>query len=152
MALTSTQPLPVKQVIYTSGTSPKLTFILATPYVAPLFIGAIVITRTTTGHFSSSITPGIDATHGGKLFLYVDATTFADLRSQAVVPFKVVLSYDAVTNDVVQIDVIRDVTAVSQDVVDALAAALQQILPNQAPAALQVEGENHRRPRHPSAE
>jgi len=108
MALTLTSPLPVKQVISTSPTSPKLTFILATPLVAPLFLGAIVITRTTTDGISSSMTPGTDATHGGKLLLDVDATTFATLLARGILPFKVVLSYETLTNDVEQIDVLRD--------------------------------------------
>src|SRR5882724_4273482 len=152
MALTSTPPLPVKQVIYTSGTSPKLTFIMATPYLAPLFIGTIVITRTTTGHFSSSLTAGTGPTHGGKLLLYVDATTFADIRSQAVVPFSVVLGYDDVTDDVIQIEILRTLAAASQDLADALVAALQQILPNPVPPpAPPGQSESLRRP-HPSAE
>jgi hypothetical protein len=108
MSLTSTSPLPVKQVISTSPTSPLLTFVLATPLVAPLFLGSIVITRTTTDHLSSSMTPGTDATHPGQLFLDVDATTFSNLRTQAVLPFKVVLSYDTLTNKVTEIDIFRD--------------------------------------------
>jgi hypothetical protein len=127
MALTATQPLPVKQVIYTSSGGGKLTFILATPYLASLYLGSIVITRTTSGHISGTITPGADATHGGKALIYVDATTFADARSQAIVPFKVVLSYDTSSYDIVHFDILRDVAAVSRDLLEALMLSPQHV-------------------------
>jgi hypothetical protein len=149
MAFISTQPLPVSRVIYTSSSSGKLTFILTKP-LAPLFIGTIVITRTTSGALSSSVTPGADAAHPGKVLLYVDESTFADLRAQAVVPFKVTLSYDDVTLDVVQLELVRDVAAVSQDLVDALVVALRQVLPNSPGPALLADSESRRV--YPSAE
>ncbi len=108
MSLTSTPPLPVKQVIYTSSSGGKLTFILATPYLEQFFLGSVVITRATSGYTSGKIDRGADATHGGKASVYVSQPIFADLHAQAIVPFKVVLSYDTVTNDVVDVDIIRE--------------------------------------------
>lgn len=151
MPLTSTPPMPVSKVISTGSSSAKLTFILSPPYQSPLFIATIIITQSSGEHFSSSLTPGIDKQHGGKLYLYVDAATFAVLQCQAVVPFKVVLSYDTTTDEVVQIDVVRDVAAVNQDLIAAMAAALRQAMPNEGAQALLAEGEGPRRS-HPSAE
>jgi len=155
MSLSSTPPLSVSKVITTAsivgGTVSKLTLILPAPYQAPLFLAVVIISQSTTGRFSSSLTPGTNATHGGKLYLYVDAATFAVLLAQGVVPFKVVLSYDTNTNDVVQIELVRDVAAVNQDLVAALVIALQQALPNGERQAMLAEGEAPRRS-HPSAE
>jgi hypothetical protein len=129
MALISTQALPVKQVIFTSSGSGKLTFILNTPYLASLFLGTIVLTRVTSGPaISGTIIRGTDATHGGKALLYVDATTFDSAHGQ-VLPFKIVLGYDDVTFDVVQLDFIHDVAHASQASVDAVLEAVQALLP-----------------------
>jgi len=127
MSANTTPPLPVKQVIYTSGSSPMLTFILATPYLSELFLGGIVITRTSTGTATDIIVPGTDQAHGGKVSMFVDPTTFADLRAQAIVPFKVVLTYDLSVSDVLRIDIIRNVAALSQDMAEALLAAVQDL-------------------------
>jgi hypothetical protein len=149
MALTATQPMPVIQVITTSLTSPKLTFVLDTPYVGPFFLKTIIVTRTAVPT-PNVMVPGASSTSGGKLYLYVDAATMTDLHALGNPPYNLVLSYDTVTSDVVQLDVIRDVASKSQDLVDALVIALQQIFPDSAKALL-VEGEKRRR-NHPSAE
>lgn len=155
MSLSPTPALPVSKVITTAsildGSVTKLTLVFSPLYLAPLFLGAIIISQSTTGRFSSSLSPGPDAKHGGKLYLYVDAATFAILQAQAVVPFKIVLSYDVNTSDVVQLDIVRDVAAVNQDLVAAMVIALQQALPNAAGQALVADGEGPRHS-HPSAE
>jgi hypothetical protein len=125
MALIATQPLPVGRVIYTSSYSNKLTFVLPAPYLEPLFLQTIVITRVTSQP-SSSLTPGVAATSGGKALIYLNAADFAALVAQRVLPFKVVLSYDDVTLDVIKLELQRDASSVTASLVQRLVVTLVQ--------------------------
>ena len=98
LAIVTTPLMPVRQVINTSSSSGKLTFIL-TP-ASPLFIGTIVLTKVTSATpISGTLVRGVDATHPSKILLYVNGATFDAARSH-VLPFKVDLGYDDVTLDV----------------------------------------------------
>jgi hypothetical protein len=113
MALLSTQALPVTQIITTYVGSGMLTFTMSTPYLAPFHVATIVITRRASGTTSGTIIQGTDTTHGGSVLVSVDTATFTSLRSQAKLPFSVVLNYDTVTNKVVRLDIHPDSPGVS---------------------------------------
>ena len=132
MALTSTSALSVNQVISPSTTGSKVTFMLAP--VAPLWIGSVAITNSPTGHFSGNLTAGTDAIkHTGKVAIYVDAAAFADIRAHAVMPFQVIVSYNTNTFEVVELELVRDLTVLSRTLADAVAAAIKSAsLPAQA--------------------
>jgi hypothetical protein len=101
-----TQPLPVSSIISTYVNSGMLTFVMASPYVPPLHVATIVITRKASGPTSGTIIPGADTTHGGSVLVSVDPATFTALRAQAMLPFRVVVSYDTLTNKVVQLEIV----------------------------------------------
>lgn len=145
MSFTVTQPMSVTKVITTSIYSNKLTFLVKP--VSPLFVNSIVITRSADGQFSSDINAGADAAHPGKVQIYLNDSSFTSLHAQAVLPFKVILTYDDLTLDVIQLELVRELAAVSDDLVASLVIALQQVLPNlpNGPApALLAERENGR--------
>ena len=102
MSTSTTPPLTVAGIIPPPLGGSKLTFTLSTPYQATLYLASIVITRATTG--SSKILPGTDPTHGGRVLMYVDASTFTGLCSLAM-PFNVVVAYDSATNKVIELQI-----------------------------------------------
>ena len=125
MALIVTQPLPVSRVIYTSSYSSKLTFVLQAPYLEPLFLQTIAITRVTSQP-SSNLTPGVAATSGGKALIYLNAVDFAALVAQRVLPFKVTVGYDDLTLDVIKLELLREASAVTGSLVHRLVVTLVQ--------------------------
>ena len=133
MALTSSSALTVFKTISSSTTSTKLTFLL-TP-VSHLFIGTIVLTRVNSATaISGTMVRGVDATHPSKILLNANGPTFDACHAQ-VLPFKVVIGYDDVTLDIVQLDFIHDQAFASQASVDAVLDAVQALIPPQGPTA-----------------
>jgi hypothetical protein len=139
MALVTTQPLPVSRASYPNPYGNTLTFVLPQPFLGPLFLNSIVITRVTSQP-TSSITRGAGATQGGTALIYLNAADFTALVAQRVLPFKVVLSYDDVTLKVVKLELVRDVSAVTATLVQRLVVTLAQSVP--AASALLVEGDS----------
>jgi hypothetical protein len=106
MALTSTSPLPVATVIPDTNNSGMLTFILATPPSTPLFLGEIQITRRLSGpNVTGKIAPGTP-TRAGSAFVDMNPTTYASTLAKAVLPFRVILTYDDVTKVVSNLEIV----------------------------------------------
>jgi hypothetical protein len=106
MALTSTSPLPVATVIPDTTNSGMLTFILATPPITPLFLGDIQITRRLSGpNVTGKIAPGTP-THAGSAFVDMNPATYASTLAKAVLPFRVILTYDDVTKVVSNLEIV----------------------------------------------
>ena len=139
MALVTTQPLPVSRASYPNPYGNKLTLVLPQPFLGPLFLNSIVITRASQP--SSSITPGAGPTQGGTVLIYVNAANFEALVQQRVLPFKVVLSYDDVTLKVVTLELVRDLAAVTPILVQRLVVVVQTVPPPLG-SALLAEADN----------
>ena len=125
-ATVTTQPLPVSRVSYPNNYGNRLTFVLPQPFLGPLYLNSIVITRVADSEVGSSITRGAGSTQGGTVLIYVNAANFDALVQQRMLPFKVILSFDDVTLRVVQLEVVRDPAAVTATAVQRLVITLVQ--------------------------
>jgi hypothetical protein len=123
-ATVTTQPLPVSRVSYPNNYGNRLTFVLPQPFLGPLFLNSIVITRVDDTEVGSSITRGASSTQGGTVLIYVNAANFDALVSQRALPFKVIPSYDDVTLKMVQLELVRDAAHVTPTLVQRLVITL----------------------------
>lgn len=109
----------------------RLTFYLPQPYIAPLCLGMIIITKKTSGPaLVGSVAPG-DSTRFGRVYLDMNEEAFNNTQTQAVIPFKVIISYDSLTLEVFQMEIIRDLTLAAHSAPLALEGA---VAGNGAPA------------------
>jgi hypothetical protein len=148
MALIVTQALPVSRVFYSLNYSNKLSLLLSQPLLGPLFIQTIEFTCVADNQVASSITAG-NAARGGKVLLYVNAANFDPLVEQRVLPFKVVLSYDDLTLKVVKLELVREVAAVTANLVQRLVV---NVVPSVLPESVILAEGDGTGDAHPPAE
>jgi hypothetical protein len=108
MPITSTPPLSVRSVGLTVINGITLTFNLSQPFIAPLCLSTILISKKTSGpDIAGKVVPG-DNTHTGRVYIDMNEATYTETKLQAVIPFRVIVSYDSLTLQVASLEVLRD--------------------------------------------
>lgn len=129
MTLQATSALFVTGVGYAATASgPKLN--LSVTPCPGLYIGSISISRGPVP-ISGTIFQG-SPTRAGRVLVSVDATTFSELYAQAVMPCRVSLSYDSLSFEILQIEILRGISTAALELPNQLVGATHETFPQVA--------------------
>jgi len=126
MTLQSTSALFVTGIGYSATPrGPRLNLVLTpSPHS---YIGSVSISRST-DPISGTVFPGT-AARPGRALVSVDEVTFAHIYAQAILPCRITLSYDALTHEVLEVEILRGVATAAFELTSQLIEASHEAYP-----------------------
>ena len=106
MALTLTPALAVQSIIPDTTNSGMFTLLLASPFVAPLCLGMVQVGRKLSGPDVTGTVVQGTAANPGTAFVDMNPTTYANAVAKAVLPCKVIVTYDDLTKVVSNLEIL----------------------------------------------